>query len=61
MEEYPDDPRNEAAAKLLERLKGEIQAKSDSAIAREIQEVEEKLLRLSEGNAHYDLSSLSVS
>jgi Cdc6-like AAA superfamily ATPase len=59
MEEHPDDSRNEDAAKLLERLESEIRSKSDSAIAREIEEIEEKLLRLSKGNSHYDLSSLS--
>jgi hypothetical protein len=59
IENYPDDPRNEAAAELLERLKTEIQSRPDSAVANELEQLDEQLLRLSDGNRRYDLSDLS--
>lgn len=59
-ERHPQDRRNEIAAETLERLKAEILSASDQTVLGEIEEIEEELLRLSDGNRQYDLSDLSV-
>jgi hypothetical protein len=60
-EDYPQDRRrNEFAAETLERLEVDIRSVADRTVLDEIEEIEEELLRLSDGNRHYHLSNLST-
>jgi len=60
VEQFPQDNRNETAAKLLEQLSTDLRSAPNLPIADEIADIEERLLELSGGNKRYDLSELST-
>lgn len=55
---FPDDPRNEAAAELLEHLARDVAAHLNTPTVKSIDRLDAELIRLSEGNKRYDLSEL---